>query len=126
MNRGKYHAQRAVLHRRPASNSRRRTAMASVLAMLYLILISTLAIGFFVATTLSAQIAKNERGLSRAQAAADGGMQFVRYQLGSVTIPPTDTTSQYLSDVASQLNTLIGGTANMNGNSVQVTGGAIY
>ena len=120
------HAQRPAVPRPRTSTNGRRRGLASVLAMLYLILISTLAIGFFVATTLSAQIAKNERGLSRAQAAADGGMQFVRYQLGAVTIAPTVSTDQYLTTVAQQLNTLIGGTANMNGNAVTVTNGAIY
>lgn len=105
---------------------RRPSGLASVLAMLYLTLISTLAVGFFVATTLSAQISKNESGLSRAQAAADGGMQFVRYELGAVVLAPSVQTQDYLSNVATQLNTLIGGTKNMNGNAVQVTNGAIY
>lgn len=100
--------------------------MASVLAMLFLTLISVLAVGFYVATTISAQISKNERGLSQAQAAADGGMQFVRYQLGAITVDPSVPSNQYLSAVATQLDTLIGGTANMNGHHVQVTNGAIY
>ena len=108
------------------SRAMRRRGLASVLAMLYMVLISTLAIGFYVATTISAQIAKNERGLSRAQAAADGGMQFVRYQLGAITIDPAVPANQYLSTVASQMDTLIGGTSNMNGQRVQVTNGAIY
>jgi hypothetical protein len=100
--------------------------MASVLAMLYLTLISTLAVGFYVATTISAQIAKNEQGLSRAQAAADGGMQFVRYQLGNITMDPSVKSTQYLSTAATQLDAVIGGTSNMNGHRVTVTNGAIY
>lgn len=104
----------------------RRHGLASVLAMLYVVLISTLAVGFYVATTLSAQIARNDQGLSRAQAAADGGMQFVRYQLGAITMPPGTQVQDYLTQAASQLDTLIGGSQNMNGQHVQVTNGAIY
>ena len=126
MSGNKCQSQRAAARGAQSTRAPRQHGLASVLAMLYLILISTLAIGFYVATTISAQIAKNDQGLSRAQAAADGGMQYIRYQLGSITIPPGTTSDQYLNQAAAQLDTLIGGTANMNGQRVQVTNGAIY
>jgi len=94
--------------------------------MLYLVLFSTLAVGFYAATTVSIQIARNERGLEQAQAAADGGMQFIRYQLGQILIDPTIPQSGLLDAVAVQLGLQMNGTANMNGHMVQNTGGTIY
>ena len=94
--------------------------------MLYLVLFSTLAVGFYAATAMNAQIARNEKGLQQSDAAADGGMQFIRYQLGQVLIDPTTPQSGLLNAVAVQLGSQLNGTANMNGHTVQNTNGAIY
>ena len=105
---------------------RRRHGLASVLAMLYLVLFSTLAIGFYAATAMNVQIAKNEHGLQQGQAAADGGMQFIRYQLGAMKIPPLTPQSGLLNAVATQLGNALNGSANMNGHTVQNTNGTIW
>ena len=94
--------------------------------MLYMVLFSTLAVGFAGATAMNAQISRNERYLQQADSAADGGMQFIRYQLGAMTIPPATPTSGLLSAAATSLGTLLNGTSNMGGHTVQVTNGAIY
>ena len=106
--------------------SQRRHGLSSVLAMLYLVLFSTLAVGFAAATAMNSQISRNERALQQADSAADGGMQFIRYQLGSMTIPPGTQTAQLLSAAATSLATQLNGSSNMGGNTVQVTNGAIY
>jgi len=93
-------------------NSRRR-GLASVLAMLFLVLFSTLAVGFYAATTLSAQVAKNERSLTTAQSAAESGMEFMRYQLGIITVPPGTPSNQLLTTVYGLLSTNLNGTYNM-------------
>ena len=104
----------------------RRRGIASVLSMLYLVLFSTLAVGFAAATAMNGQISKNERLLQQADSAADGGMQFIRYQLGILTIAPTVQTSGLLDAVATGLATQLNGTANMNGHTVQNSGGVVY
>lgn len=53
--------------------------MASVLAMLFLVLFATLAVGFVATTGISSQVARNERSLAGARLAADAGMEFMRY-----------------------------------------------
>jgi Tfp pilus assembly protein PilX len=108
------------------AKSRRRHGLSSVLAMLYLVLFSTLAVGFAAATSMNSQISRNERSLQQADSAADGGMQFIRYQLGAMTIPPGTQTSALLSAAATSLATQLNGTSNMGGNTVQVTNNAIY
>lgn len=93
-------------------NARRR-GLASVLAMLFLVLFSTLAVGFYAATTLSAQVAKNERRLTTAQSAAESGMEFMRYQLGIITVPPGTPSNLLLTTVYGLLGTNLNGTYNM-------------
>jgi len=104
----------------------RRHGITSILAMLYLVLFSTLAIGFYTATTMSGQIARNEKAFELSEAAADGGMQFMRYQLGQLTIAPTVPPSGLMDAVAQGLAQQLNGTANMNGHTVQNTNGVIY
>ena len=107
-------------------SQQKRKGLSSMLAMLYLVLFSVMGIGFYEACTMSAQIARNERAQALAQSAADGGMQFVRYQLGSITIDPSVTDAVLLDTVATQLAKRLNGTDNMNGHTVQNTGGVIY
>jgi len=108
----------------------KRRGVSSVLAMLFLVLFSTLAVGFYSATTMSAQVSKNERALNQAEAAADGGMQFIRYHLGQIALPP-NTPAPVLPVVATQLGTQLNGTSNMTGwpsntaHTVQDVGGVV-
>jgi hypothetical protein len=96
--------------------------------MLFLVLFSTLAIGFYSASSMSAQIARNEQSMALAQAGADAGMQYLRYQFNQMTIPPNPP--DLLTAAANALGPSTGqglnGTSLMNGGSVTVTNGAIY
>lgn len=94
--------------------------------MLYLVLFSTLAVGFAAATAMSAQISRNERDRTAAESASDGGMQFMRYQLGSMTIPAGTSQTQLLTVVATQLATRMNGTPNMGSSVVTVNNGTIW
>src|SRR4051812_17262150 len=87
----------------PRFGGRRRRGIAWVLAMLYLVLFSTLAVGFYAATTMSAQMARNDRSGAEAQLAAESGLQFMRYQLGCMDIPTATTNANLLSATASEL-----------------------
>ena len=102
----------------------RRRGLASVLAMLFLVLFSTLAVGFYAATTLSAQVAKNERSLTTAQSAAESGMEFMRYQLGIITVPPGTPSNQLLTTVYGLLSTNLNGTYNMGTDVVTMSNDA--
>jgi hypothetical protein len=102
--------------------------MASVLAMLFLVLFATLAVGFYVAATMSTQISRNEQSLALAQAGAEAGAQYMRYEFDQMTVPPNPP--DLLTAVANALGPSTGlgmnGTSVMNGGSVTVTNGAIY
>ena len=99
--------------------------MASVLAMLFLVLFSTLAVGFVATTTSSSQIASNEQSIQVARAGAETGMQFIRYQLDQITIPAGTTQSGLMDAVATQLGGQMNATSNMQGHIVSNLNGTI-
>ena len=103
----------------------RRRGSASMLAMLYLVLFSTLSVGFFAAFTLATQTAYNDRGSRRALAAAESGMEFVRFHLWSLDIAPTTPPEELFDAVADQLASKLNGTANLAGGSITVAGDSI-
>src|SRR5437762_9478662 len=54
---------------------RRRRGVAALLAMLYLVIFSTLALGFYSAVTTAAQVAQNDERVMNAQVATESGLQ---------------------------------------------------
>src|SRR5947199_8974821 len=106
----------AAARRRPIRRrAPRRHGLSSLMAMLFLVLFSTLAVGFYTASGTSSQIAGNNRSLSLAQAAAEAGTQFVRYRLFKMTLAPTIPQAGLLDAVATDLAGQLNGTAVMDG-----------
>ena len=84
----------------------RRRGVACVLAMLFLVLFTTMSLGFYASTTMSAQVAANEDRVFTARVSAESGMEFMKYQLSRVSIPPTHTDpAVVVQDVAEDLTT---------------------
>lgn len=80
-------------HRIAARVTRRRRGVASVLAMLFLVLFAVMAVGFYASVTTSVQVASNEQSVRQAMWALDSGIGYVRGQLGQMqftTASPTD------------------------------------
>jgi hypothetical protein len=92
--------------------------------MLFLVLFSALAVGFYEASALSSQVAGNESAMDQAQDAADGGMRWVRYQLGSISVAASP--AGMMDALATALGKQLNGSPNMGGNVVQNTSGTIY
>ena len=109
----------------PLPLRRRPRGVALVLAMLYLMLMSVLAVGFYAASAMAVQIARNDRLAADAQAAAESGMQFVRYQLGNVQVDGQTSDAELLHALAKSLATQLDGTANMQGHRLDTTGGIL-
>lgn len=118
-----------ALHRhdrssRPSRPGRRR-GIASALAMLYLVLFSTLAVGFFAAFTLAVETAYNERGARRALASAESGMEFIRYHLWALNIQHDTPPDELFDRVYDQLGTALNGSANLQGANIARSGDTI-
>src|SRR6185436_18152241 len=112
---------------RPAvpRHSKSRRGVASVLAMLYLVIFSVMALGFYAATTTASQVAANERTTVSAQLAAESGFQFLRYHLSALEIPATTKTDGLLEQVYQQLAERLEPTANLGGNVIGFDGSTI-
>jgi Tfp pilus assembly protein PilX len=106
--------------------TRQRRGFAAVLAMIFLVLMAVIAVGFTQQSMLSAQVARNESDMATSQNAAESGMQWVKYQLGAISLPWGTNKANVLSRVATQLGTALNGTPNMGGKTVAVTSGTIY
>jgi Tfp pilus assembly protein PilX len=99
--------------------------ITSLLAMLFLVLFSTLAIGFYAATTVSSQVSANDDRIARAFMAAESGMEFIKYQLGRVSIPPHTAVDQVMNQLYADLQTQLNGTANLGAYTISKTGNTI-
>ena len=92
--------------------------MTSLLALLYLILFSMLALGFYAQVTVSSQVSANERRGAAAQVAAESGLQFVRYHLANVSVPAATKDSAVFEEVYMQLCAVLDGTPNLGGGAM--------
>ena len=110
--------------RRASAKHARRTAprrgVASAMAMLYLILFSTLALGFYASVTTSAQIAGSEQYASKSLVAAESGMQFVCYLLSQngVSIPYGTPVDQRFTEVYNDLATKLASYTGYSGTKI--------
>ncbi|HEV7300180.1 MAG TPA: hypothetical protein VGN72_12495 [Tepidisphaeraceae bacterium] len=95
--------------------------MACVLAMLFLVLFSMMAIGFFATFTINTQLSHNESSASRALTAAESGAEFVSYHLSHLTPAATGASdAAALDSIYAQLATRLDGTGNAGGDGVGV------
>jgi hypothetical protein len=99
--------------RRPAV--RRRRGIASVLAMLYMVIFAALALGFYATVSIAAQLSANERRGTEAQFAVESGIQFLRYHLNAVNIPGGLTSDQAFEELYMQLAGRLEPTGNLGG-----------
>ena len=99
--------------------------MTSVLAMLYLVLFASLAVGFYAATNTAVQISANERHSRQAMLSAESGMEFFRHTLAAVEIPAFTPSSQMWGKLCEQVAAQITPTPNFgNATITPPSGGA--
>ena len=104
--------------RREPRGTTRRRGIAAMLAMLFLVLISTLAVGFYASTATSAQLVHNEAKAGLALLAAESGMDFTRYQLDLSDIPYNTTPDNLFAELVKDLKYQLDGTPNLGGTQI--------
>src|SRR5207302_1030291 len=109
--------------RRPLFSDRK--GLTSVIAMLFLCLLSTLAIGFYASTTISGQIAGNDRRANDAQIALESGVAFAKYELVALNLPYGTTPANLMTNVVKQLGFHLNSTTNMGGSVVTNAAGTV-
>lgn len=71
-----------------------------MLAMLFLVLFGTMAVGFYAATNVSMQVSSNDDHVARAFLASESGLDFMKHQLAHVNVSPASTS---VDDVTNDL-----------------------
>ena len=101
----------------------RHRGVVTVLAMMYIVLFALLALGFYASSNTATLVSQNEQRRYKALAAAETGMDFMRYQLFQVAIPPTTTDDKMLVEVQKDLAAQLNSTANMHNMTVGIDAG---
>lgn len=90
--------------------------------MVYMVIFSALAIGFYAATTTSSQLASNEKSSIAAQVSAESGIQFLRYHLSALDIVAGLRPDQAFEEVFMQLESRLENSPNLDGSRVGYDG----
>src|SRR4051812_16471193 len=105
------------------NHSVRARGIASMLAMLFLVLFATLAVGFYASTDMSSQVSSNDEHVSRSFVAAESGLEYMKYQLAHVHIPPTTTqVDQVTNKLFTELKAKLEGSGNLGSLTIAKTG----
>lgn len=109
----------------PAHRHARRGS-AAMTAMLFLVLIGTLAIGFYSQVTLGSQTGRNDVQAWRARMAAESGMEFVRLHLSQVKVTHNPDDSVMFNELFADLDYALAGTINMGANTITMEADGIH
>jgi len=82
-----------------------------VLSMIFVVMLSILALGMATMSGMNTQIAENQRRLDGARVCAESGLEITRYWLNKVSIPGTTSPDQRLIKIAFSLQNQL---SNMN------------
>ena len=99
--------------------------MVLVLALIFLAILSTVAIPFAAFTNTNLQIASNHRNVQGARFQAESGLEFLRYQLVQGPFPAVVSGQSLLDTVATNLQSRLDGSGTLQGASVAYDGQAI-
>jgi len=105
--------------------NRNRRGMTALLAMLYLALIASLAVGFYASTNSAAMVTENEKRTNMALMSCESGMDFMRFHLSQLTIPHGGTATQRMNALYSQLKSQLENTGNFGSKTISITGTTI-
>src|SRR4051812_35853861 len=64
-----------------------RQGMTALLAMLYLTLIASLAVGFYASSNSAVMVSENEKRTGMALASCESGMDFMNFQMAQLAVP---------------------------------------
>ena len=117
---------RGLFSTRPTRRDSARRGIASLMAMLYLLIFSTLALGFYSAVTMAAQLAANDEKALGAQSAVESGLSFIRYELSRVRVPGNTAPNQMLAEVCKDLLAQQAANGNLGTRTIAVVDDAIH
>src|SRR5258705_10042973 len=96
----------------------KRHGMTAVLAMLYLTLMASLALGFYSATNTAVQVSHNAQKVERARLAAESGLEFANYHMSRVQMPAGTKPDKLFLTLGARLGARLNGSGNLNNGSI--------
>jgi hypothetical protein len=102
-----------------------RRGATAIIAMLYLVLFSSLAVGFVAATQTAVQVAYNDDAAQRSILAAESGVEFVTYYLSQLNVDKKTPRDQMMDLVFTQLGRMLNGSPNLSGGTIGMVNGVI-
>ena len=106
-------------------SSARRRGVAALMAMLFMVVFSALALGFYAQVNMSAQVSANERNASESMATAESAIAFIKYHLNRLDVPDTIPADNQFEEAYMQLSGALDGTDTLNGGVVGYDPGVI-
>ncbi|MCK4300261.1 MAG: hypothetical protein KAX80_12045, partial [Planctomycetes bacterium] len=104
---------------------RRRTGIAWVLAILCLMLLSTLATALLTQANVGVRISANHGHVARALLAAESGLSFMLHQLDTLYLSHDTTPDTFVSNLRAALDRRFSRTDLLSGSAVEVVGEAV-
>jgi len=104
---------------------RARRGVTAVLAMLYLTLMASLALGFYSASNTAVMVTYNEQKVEQARLAAESGLEFARYHISRISIPAKTAKEKRFEVFCTKMAENINGSGNINKGSIYVAPGIV-
>src|SRR4051812_29290079 len=114
----------SIANRLSSSKSNRR-GMTALLAMLYLALMASLAVGFYASSNSAVMVSENEKRTNMALMSCESGLDFMNFHLAQLAIPHGGTAAQRMNALYTQLKTQLENTGNMGSKTISITGTSI-
>ena len=99
--------------------------MTALLAMLYLTLIASLAVGFYASSNTGVMVSENEKRTNLALMSCESGLDFMNFHLAQLNIPHGGTAQQRMNSLYNQLKAQLENTGNMGSKTMSMTGTSI-
>jgi len=89
------------------ANRRHQRGSALIIAMIFIVVFSALAVSMASLSGINVQLSENQRNVNSSLAAAESGLEVMRYYLSGLTIPGTVQEADRLSAVSTALQDLL-------------------
>jgi hypothetical protein len=108
-----------------ANRKLNRHGLTALIAMLYVALIASLAVGFYASTNSAAMVTENEKRGNMSLVACESGMDFLRFHLAQLTVPHGVGVDSRMHSVSDQLKSQLENTGNFGSKTISLTGTTI-
>ena len=111
--------------RRLPSRRTARRGVAMLLALVFLAMFTSLAVGLAASADMNMAVSRNRINIHQASAMAEVGVQLVQKHVGGVTIPPSHNAADVHAAIGNQLRTALNGSSMVNADGITWNSSAV-